>query len=97
MMHYSVCSYPDYGFSAGQYVTRVYISDKNVRFNDLTLNDSYQEIVDKYKSLGFYYNLENPVYVELTDKTGDIIICISKMNSFIDFSIKITNVLRVVY
>lgn len=97
MMHYSVCSYPDYGFSSGQYITRVYISDKNVTFNGLTLNSTYQEIVDMYKSLGFYYNLENPVYVELTDKTGDIIICISKANSFIDFSIKITNVLRVVY
>lgn len=97
MMHYSVFSYPDYGFSAGQYITRVYISDKNVTFNGLTLNDSYQEIVDKYKSLGFYYNLENPVYVELTNNTGDIIITISKTNSFIDFSVKITNVLRVVY
>lgn len=97
MMHYSVCAYPDYGISGGQYVTRVYISDKNVTFNGLTLNNSYQEIVDKYKSLGFYYNLENPVYIELTDNTGDIIICISKTNSFIDFSVKITNVLRVVY
>ena len=29
--------------------------------------------------------------------TGDIIICISKTNSFVDFSVKITNVLRVVY
>ena len=78
----------------------VKVESFGIKFYDkisLQLNDSYQEIVDKYKSLGFYYNLENPVYVELTDKTGDIIICISKTNSFIDFSVKITNVLRVVY
>ena len=50
IVYYEMSSYPDFSFSKGNYVTQIYISDKEVEFNGITLNNSFNEICDLYKS-----------------------------------------------
>lgn len=94
-MNYDVTNYPDYSFSNGKYITRIYISDENVTFNGLTLNNSFDEIIDCYVKIGFTINDENDSTLKLIDNKGQVIILVSKTCDFIDFSVKITNLLQI--
>lgn len=91
IVYYEMSSYPDFSFSKGNYVTQIYISDKEVEFNGITLNNSFNEICNLYKSLGFKLisqDLEWNLY-----QKDDIKIKIATDCSYIDFSVQVSNIL----
>ena len=94
-MLYEVTNFPDHGFSVGSYITRIYISDKEVTFNGLTLNSKISDIISKYSSLGFKSVETDDTNRYVFQKDG-IYIIIAKDLSYIHFGASVTNVSNII-
>lgn len=104
IVFYESYAFPDCSFTTNQSITHVFISDKEFSFNDLTLNDSVNKIIEKYQGLGF--TLIDTSNDKLNDKVvytlfkDGINITITEMDrkaKSIDFAVLQTNIHKVTY
>ena len=104
IVFYESYAFPDCSFTTNRCITHVFISDKEFSFNDLTLNDSVNKIIEKYQGLGF--TLIDTSNDKLNDKVvytlfkDGINITITEMDrkvKSIDFAVLQTNIYKVTY
>ncbi|MDY2889531.1 MAG: hypothetical protein SOU19_08220 [Candidatus Caccosoma sp.] len=104
IVFYESYAFPDCSFTINQCITHIFISDKEFNFNDSTLNDSVNTIIEKYQKLGF--TLKNTwndksnnkaIYKLFKDGINITITEVDKKAKSIDFAVLQTNIHKVAY
>ena len=102
-VRYEATAYPDYA-DGGQFITRIYSTDKTIRFFGVTLESGSEEIIAALESYGYTVTMSSSCYGTygkiITGKKENISVTVSILNDghkSVDIIAEVTNRDMIVY